>query len=463
MNFSKRPIGYNVHARIRSTNPAKNYALLGEVAVSTDSEIKGKGEKANNAKLSWKELGAKKRIVLLKPIFAEFSKRKEDFARLITSEVGKPIRESEEEMRESLEVYFEWFLENADAALKDEVVFRDSKNAHKIVYEPLGTAVVITPWNFPFETFVWGVIPNLLAGNTVVFKASEECPLAGKMIEEVMLSHGLPEGVFSEVYGAGGVGEKLARGKIDLIWFTGSSRVGKKLYKIAAGKFVNAILEMGGSNAGIVFEGASVEDSIPKLYEKRFGNCGQTCDALKRLIVHQSIFREVIEKLKGHVERMVVGDPQSRSTDIGSLVAKRQLDLLEAQVKDALEKGATVVTGGRKPNGLKGAYYLPTILTDIKPTMAVWKEEVFGPVLSIMPFKTEEEAIRLANDSQYGLGATVFMEDKERAKRVASRLATGTVEINSASHWQACSPFGGYKQSGMGREHGIYGFRELCQ
>jgi len=447
-------------SKLISTNPAKNYEVIGEVDISTDKEIKEKVELANKAKLKWKELGVKKRIELLKPIYEEFKKRKDEFPSLTTKEMGKPIVEAG--VDGSLEK-FKWFLENGEKALTDEITHKDEKSMHKIVYEPYGVAAVITPWNFPFSMFIWGTIPNLIAGNTVVFKISEECPLTGKLIEEIMNSKDLPEGVFSEIYGDGNVGQKLAESDVNLIWFTGSTKVGKLLYKIAAEKFIKVILEMGGSSPAVVFDDVDVSDIISEIYVERFRNCGQVCDAIKRVIVHESIFDEVVEKLKEEVEKKIIGDPSDEKTQIGSLVAKRQLDLLESQVKDAINKGAKIITGGKTPENLKGAFYEPTILTNITKDMCVCTEEVFGPVLPIVTFKTEEEAIELANDTLYGLGSRVYSKDLERARRVASKIEAGTVEINHGSRWLPCNPFGGYKQSGMGREHGIIGFRELCQ
>ncbi len=448
--------------KLISTNPAKNYEMIGEVDVSAAAEIEEKVRFANKAKLKWKALGVKKRIELLKPICEEFLKRKADFARLITAEVGKPISQSRSEVDCSVED-FEWFLDNGGKALEDEITHKDKASLHRIVYEPYGTAAVITPWNFPLNMFVWGAIPNLIAGNVVVFKISEECPLTGKLIEELMSSKNLPEGVFSEVYGAGDVGQKLAESDVNLIWFTGSTMVGKLLYKIAAEKFIKAILEMGGSSPAVVFGDVDVSDVVPELYNERFSNCGQVCDSVKRLIVHESIFDEAVEKLKIEVEKKVIGDPSDEKTQVGSLVAKRQLVLLQSQVKDAVEKGAKVIMGSESPANLKGAYYKPTLLTNVTRDMRVWTEEVFGPVLPIVPFKTEGEAVELANDTPYGLGSRVYSKDVERAERVASKIQAGTVEINHAQRWLNRNPFGGYKQSGMGREHGTVGFRELCQ
>lgn len=448
--------------KLISTDPAHNYTVIGSVTVSTLQEIKQKVALAQKAKTQWKEIGVAKRVIYVRGLHNKLMDKKEEIIRLVISETGKCLKDARSEV-DRYGKNFQWSLENAEASLQDEVTYEDDQTIHKIIYEPFGVAAVITPWNHPFGMFIWGVIPNLLAGNTVVFKHSEECPLTGKFIEEVIHSTALPEGVFSEVYGNGLVGKQLLEQNINLIWFTGSSVVGKEIYKAGAEKFIKVVLEMGGSNPGIVFEDADVDRFIDKLYAKRFLTCGQTCDALKRLIVHESLFDEVVRKLKIKVEEKKIGNPEDESTDIGSLVAKRQVDLLDGQVKDAIRKGATVITGGRKPKDLLGAYYLPTILTSVTRTMRVWKEETFGPVLVVVPFQTEEEALMLANDTTYGLGALVFTADKGRAKRISMKLESGTVEINSATHWLSCNPFGGYKESGMGREHGKQGFQELTQ
>jgi acyl-CoA reductase-like NAD-dependent aldehyde dehydrogenase len=354
-------------------------------------------------------------------------------------------------------------MDNAGLALAKEVTHEDEQSIHTITYEPLGTVAVIAPWNFPLSVSLWGIIPNLLVGNTVIFKISEECPLIGKIIEEIMTSHDLPEGVFSEVYGAGDVGQKLAESDIDLIWFTGSTHVGKLLYTIAAKKFIKAILEMGGSSPCVAFDDIDIPYFAQAIYPERFGNAGQVCDSVKRLIVQDTIFDQVVEELKNVVESKVIGDPLSSETHLGPLVAQRQLIKIQEQVDDAVSKGATVITGGHSAENLQGAFFEPTILTNISKDMRVWTEEVFGPVLPVISFTTEDEALELANDTMYGLGGRVFSKDIERAKRVASRIDTGTVEINQVSRWLPCNPFGGYKQSGMGREHGKVGFRELCQ
>lgn len=449
-------------SKLISTNPTENYSIVGSVSISDLAEISEKVQKANDAKTAWKELGVKKRVELLRPICKEFSKRGKELAQLITKETGKPIAQSHDEAKGYVED-FEWFLDNAESSLGDEITYEDKNSIHKIVYEPFGVAGVITPWNFPFGMAVWGIVPNLLAGNTVVFKISEECPLVGKLMEKVFLNHKLPKGVFSEIYGAGEIGKQLSENDINLIWFTGSTKVGKLLYKTAADKFIKVVLEMGGSTPCIVFEDADIAKAVEVIYASRFQNCGQVCNAVKRLIVHKSVANKVISQLKNLIELKQVGNPQDEKTDIGSLVAKRQLDLLKEQVDDAMSKGAKVLAQLPVPNNLKGAFYPPIILGNITRNMRVWKEEVFGPVLSLVTFLTEQEAVELANDTIYGLGSKVFSKDIVRARRVASRIEAGTVEINGANRWLSCNPFGGYKNSGMGREHGVIGFRELCQ
>lgn len=448
--------------KLISTNPAKNYQPLGEVEISTDEEIKAKVSQANAAKLDWKELGLQNRIEILRPLFDKFAAKKDEFARLITAEMGKPAVQSHSEVQGALE-NISWLLDHAPKALQNEITHEDEKSIHQIIYEPYGTASVISPWNFPLSVAIWGILPNLIVGNTVVFKISEECPLVGKLIEDVMKSANLPEGVFSEIYGAGDIGHKLATGDVDLLWFTGSTKVGKEIYKIAAEKFIKAILEMGGSSPAVIFPDADIDAAVEQLYGERFGNCGQVCDAIKRLIVHESVFEKVLEKLSGELAGKKIGDPSDKGTDIGPLVAKRQQDLLTSQVNDALEKGAKIAFIKEVPENLQGAYYPPTLLTDVKPEMRVWHEEVFGPVLPIVTFKTDEEAVRLANDTSYGLGSRIYTGDLKKAQQIASKIQAGTVEINNVNRWLNCNPFGGYKNSGMGRELGTVGFRELCQ
>jgi succinate-semialdehyde dehydrogenase/glutarate-semialdehyde dehydrogenase len=266
------------------------------------------------------------------------------------------------------------------------------------------------------------------------------------------------------VYGGGNVGEILVNQNINLIWFIGSSATGKKLFKIAGEKQIKAVLEMGGSNPAIVFDDADIDKAIQHVYNGRFMNAGQVCDAIKRLIIHENIYDKFLIKLTEKIKKLKIGDPLLPSTQMGPLSSLKQKKLLEEQVSDALKLGAKAIIGGNQLPNTTGAYYSPMLLTHINFQMRVWKEEVFGPVLPIVTFKTEEEAIRLANDTPYGLGSAVYSSDIERARRVANLIEAGYVNINDGNRWSVCSnPFGGVKASGMGCEHGRQGFQELCQ
>lgn len=450
-------------ATIISTNPADNYSVVGEVTVSTDGQIKQKVAAAQSVKTEWKELGVAARVKLLEPIRDEFLARQGEIAELISREMGKPITESSSEVSRYTGGELTWFLENAEKALADETTLSDDESLHRIRFEPYGVAAAIAPWNYPFGMAVWGIFPNLIAGNPVVFKTSEENPLCGKLIEEIIANHNLPEGVFAQVYGGGDVGKKLAESDVDLIWFTGSTATGKALYKTAANKFIKAVLEMGGSNPCVVFEDADIEAAAPVICAGRFQNCGQVCSSLKRLIVHESVATKLIKKVADIIETQVVGDPLDPKTTISSLVAKRQQELLQSQFDDAVAKGAKILAQKPVPAGLKGAFFPPTLLGNITKDMRVWREEVFGPIFPVVTFTTEAEAIELANDTPYGLGARVVSSDKQRAQRVAGKIDAGSIGINQEARFAPQDPFGGFKHSGLGRERGIHGLRELCQ
>jgi acyl-CoA reductase-like NAD-dependent aldehyde dehydrogenase len=447
--------------KITSINPS-TYEILGEVNSSSEEDIIKKIQLAQAVRKEWKDFGLEKRASLLRSLVEKLRSKKDDLSRLASQEMGMPITQARADVDDSLS-FFSWYLDNAHKYLSPEVVYEDENVINTVFYEPFGVAAVITPWNFPMSNFVWGAAQHLIVGNTVIYKTSEECLLVGKLLEEIIHSTKLPEGVFSEIYGDGTIGDFLIHQNINIISFTGSTKVGKQLYKIAGEKFIKAVMELGGSAPGIVFADADLDTAIESVYGNRFTNCGQICDGLKRLLVHESIFEAVVAKLKSKLASVKVGNALEETTEIGPLVAKRQLELLEEQVNDAVAKGAKIITGGKRIDNLKGAFYEPTLLTDITPDMRVWQEEVFGPVLPIVAFDSEEKVIRMANHTKYGLGGYIYTQDKEKAQRVAAQIETGMVSINTANYVQPCSPFGGYKDSGMGREHGKFGFHELTQ
>lgn len=448
--------------KLISINPS-NYKELGSVEISSHDEVKKKVELAHKAMLGWKELGTAKRVELLREVFDEIKERKEEIALLESQEMGMPLTDALIDVDGTLD-YANWYFENTEKYLAPETTFESDTEIHQVVYEPIGVAALIIPWNFPLANFVWGGLQSLICGNVVVMKHSEEVPFCSKFIEEIMSNHKLPVGVFNVVYGAGEVGNILVHENINLITFTGSTKTGKQLYKVAGEKFIKAVVELGGSAPGIVFEDADLDIATENVCFNRLLNQGQCCDGLKRVVVHENIADGLINRLKVQFENKKIGNAEDRLSEIGPLVAKRQLDLLVAQVENAIQCGAEVVTGGKSlEKELGGSFYQPTILKNVTPDMRIWKEEVFGPVLPIMTFATEEEAIKLANDTVYGLGSYIYTQNKDTVEKVSGAIQSGMVSVNGTNYIMPFNPFGGYKDSGFGREHGKYGFHELTQ
>ena len=383
-------------------------------------------------------------------------------ANIQTQEVGKPITQSKENVKRDI-TRIKHNLLVAPQHLDPEIIDQSDTQINKVFFEPYGVMAVIILWNYHSSNFFVATTQAILAGNTIVFKHSEECPLTSQLIEKMFKEAGFPNGVLNVVYGDGRVGQMLVDQDIDMIHFTGSSKVGEYLYQVAAKKFIPVILEMGGSSPGILFADKDLDQAVNSVCLERYSNCGQICCALKRLIVHQDVYDQVVKRVTDQVKSMKIGDPLKQDTFVGPLVSKRQLILLEKQIKDAVDKGVKVKCGGHRPEGLEGAYYSPTVLTDVTKNMKVYYEEVFGPVLTIIPFTTEEEAIKLANDTIYGLSAYVYTSDLEKADRVVAQLEAGNVSINGASYFSDNSPFGGYKRSGMGSNNGKFGFRQVTR
>lgn len=447
-----------------STNPAKNYEVVGEVEASTKEDVAATVANAHRTQKSWQALTIRERIEAVTSFVAICKERTEDLAQIITLETGRPIFSSRADVAKGVEC-LEAYLSTAEKYLAPLVTIDNDKELHTVHREPWGVVAAICPWNFPMTNVAWQCGQALLAGNAIAYKNSEENPLFTKLIAEVVAKSELPDGVFSVVYGNGDVGEWLARSDVNKISFTGSFATGHKLTQIAAEKFIPITTELGGSSPYIVFADATLDEAdIENIYSRRFLHSGQFCTSVKRLIAHESKFDEVVEKLAKVTAAKKIGDPSEEATELGSLVAQRQVEKIEAQVQDAVEKGAKVIIGGKRPDGLNGAYYEPTILTNITKDMRVWTEETFGPVLPVVPFKTEEEAVELANDTEYGLSSYVLTNDKELFNRVAPKLQAGMVAQKSVINLVAATnPFGGYKHSGMGRENGEFGFHDATQ
>jgi len=447
--------------QVISKNPSRNYEALGEVEETTNQEILKKLEFARYAQKEWKDLGLPKRIEIMRDLHAAFSNNIDKIAKLITQEMGKPITQSHQEIARALD-YLKWDFENAEKYLQPEVTFENDETIHKVFFEPKGIVLCIQPFNFPFSQFIWQTMQNLIVGNVVVSKPDINSPLTAKLIEEIIDGSKLPKGVLQIVIGGVEVGQFLANHNFDMILFTGSTATGEYLYKAAAEKMIPAHLELGGSSPAIVCADADIVTAAKKIFANRFRNCGQVCDAIKRVIVHESKFDELVKNLTIEAGNQIVGDSMNEKTTIGPLVNQKQLDKLMEQVADAVKKGAKIICGGKQPTDLNGSFYEPTLLTNITRDMRVWKEEVFGPVCPVITFKTLEEAIELGNDTIYGLSACIFTSNKATHEKISEELNAGMIAVNDKNYGSAYNPFGGVKASGNARVLGKYGFQELC-
>lgn len=449
---------------LKSINP-HDQSVVGELRVSTQQDVKRVGKMAQKALKSWRNLSVTKRAEYIKKFRKRVAKNKKKIARLTTLEMGKPIQQSVDDVNGEL-LFLDYYIKNGPKFLADETVYKKGKEHFRVTHEPYGVCACIAPWNFPLSMANSGVIPALIAGNTIILKPSEYTSLTQKMVIDLLNEAGIPDGVANLLIGDGKVGSMLIDEDIDLAWFTGSTKVGQEIYEKCGKKFIKASLEMGGSSPGIIFADADLDLTMDNLYWARFLNCGQVCTAIKRLFVEKPVYQKVIRLFVDKLKTVKVGNPMDKNTDIGPLVSQKQLKVLKEQVADAISKGAKVEIGGKQPEARElknGNYFEPTILTNVKLNMRVLTEEVFGPVLPIVPFKTEKEAIELANRTEYGLSAEVYTTDLEKGERVAKQIQAGTVTINTDNFFKPECPFGGYKKSGMGREYGEIGMKEFSQ
>jgi succinate-semialdehyde dehydrogenase/glutarate-semialdehyde dehydrogenase len=443
--------------KIVSINPSNNEEV-GAIEETTKEEVIKKVNLAKSVKNKWARLEIEERIVVLKEICNKFEENSDKIANLISLEMGKPINQSENEIKSTLKT-MKWDLENAANCIAPETTFESDNEIQKVFYEPKGIVVAISPFNYPFSLCCATAFQNLIVGNLVISKPDPNVPLLYKFLEEILDNSNLPSGVWQFVFGGKEIGSYLVEQDIDMICFTGNTKTGEYLYKVAASKMIPILMELGGSAPGIVCEDADINCVIDGIFKKKFSNSGQLCHALKRLIVHENVFGEVVNKLKSIAEKQNIGEPLDRNTTIGPLVNEKQINTLLEQFNDAKSKGANIICGGKQ---LKGNYFEPTILTNITKDMKVWEEEVFGPILPIVTFKTIEEAIELANDTIYGLGGYVFTTNRENFEKISRELKTGMVALNNLAYSAPYNPFGGVKKSGLGRTRGKWGLRGLC-
>jgi len=418
---------------------------------------------ARNAFQTWKEISVKERISLLETLLAIYKKRFDEMANAISMEMGAPMDWSTDVQTATGQSHIEDFI----LRLKEfsfEKQFDPKSNNH-ICYEPIGVCGLITPWNWPINQIGLKVIPALATGCTMILKPSEIAPISGVVFAEMIDEAGFPKGVFNLVNGSGDiVGNQIsAHPDIDMVSFTGSTRAGKLILKNAAETIKRVCLELGGKGGNIVFAD-SYPDAVRDGIKNVMSNSGQSCDAPTRMLVEKSIYERAIKEAADEANKMKVDLASKKGDHIGPVVSKVQYDKIINLINSGIEEGATLAAGGPElPNNLNKGYFIkPTIFTNVTNDMEIAKKEIFGPVLSIIPFETEEEAIKITNETEYGLGNYLQTEDKEKAKRVAKKLRSGTVYINGNGP-DSGTPFGGYRQSGNGREGGAWGLEEYLE
>jgi len=408
----------------------------------------------------WSQTTVAERADWLRKLSGALKDRSEAIAKTIAQEVGSPIS-----MATNVQAGLPVMVTGSYAQLITELKLEQELGNSLVVREPYGVVGAITPWNYPLHQIMAKVAPALAAGCTVVLKPSEVAPLNAFLLAEACQSINLPAGVLNIVTGYGPVvGEAIAsHPMVDMVSFTGSVRAGKRVGALAGEGIRKVTLELGGKSAFVVLDDAPFDKAIPAGARNAMLNSGQTCSAWTRMVVPRSRYQEALDLAAQAIGSLKVGDPLDSATRLGPLISDTQRQRVEGYIAKGKQEGARVVMGGGRPSGFSKGYYVdPTIFADVQSKMTIAQEEIFGPVLSVLPYDTEDEAVRIANDTIYGLAGGVWSGDPERAMRVARRMRTGQVDVNGG-RYNPLAPFGGYKQSGIGRELGMFGLEEYFQ
>ena len=445
---------------IEVINPA-NEEIIGSVPVGSAADVEVAVAAAKAAFSEWSNTSVEDRVVFLNLLSQAIKEHTEELTELITSEVGTPINYCRGAMVGTPRV-----VTRSYAKILENYEWEEEVRNSLIVKEPIGVVAMITPWNYPLHQIIGKVAPAIAAGCTMVVKPSKEAPLNSFVLADIIHEIGLPAGVFNLVSGhRREIGEVLSNHPdVDMVSFTGSTGAGVRVSELAAPSVKRVTLELGGKSANIILDDADIAKAASASIHACFGNSGQECSALTRLLVPESKKQEIVEVITAKMEKYSVGNPMDESKRCGPMVSERQQESVSSFIAAGIEEGATLLVGGLgMPDGLdKGYFVRPTVFSDVTPEMTIFREEIFGPVLSITTYSTDEEAVDLANDSEYGLSGGVWSGDEERALRVARQMRTGQVSINGGP-FNISAPFGGYKLSGNGRELGVHGLEEFLE
>ncbi len=458
--------------RIVSLNPATG-EILGEFDSAGPAEVRAAVARARTAQPEWNAWGIRNRVRVLRRFQQILLARKTGVARRITQEAGKPVVEAL--LTEVLVVLdaARFLAVNAFHILREEKLPHGNlalkAKSGYILREPYGVVGIITPWNFPFSIPATGALAALVAGNAVVLKPSELTPLIALELEAMLGEAGVPGDIFQVLPGEGATGAALVASAIDKLVFTGSVATGRRIAQIAAERLLPVVLELGGKDAMLVLDDADIDVASSGAVWGAFMNAGQTCLSVERCYVHRSLYANFLDACCAKARKLRVGNGmnEAAAADIGPMIHERQVRIVEAHIEDARQRGARVLTGGARLNlrGLAPTFFAPTVLAGVDHTMRIMSEETFGPVLPIMPFADDAEAVRLANDSDYGLAASVWTRNRARGERLARQLNVGTVMVNDtvSSFSISEAPHGGVKLSGLGRSHGRWGLEEMVR
>lgn len=454
--------------RLVSLNPADNSAVA-EFEVASESDVRAAVERARIAQAGWGALGLKRRLAVVRDFQQLLTDQKDAVARLITMEAGKPVVEAL--LTEVLVVLdgARFLLHNAHRLLRTEPLAHGSpimkaKRA-RLVREPYGAIGIISPWNYPFSIPATEALAALVAGNAVVLKPSEFTPAVAMKLSDLLHHAGVPGDVFQVVIGEGSVGAALLDAGINKAIFTGSVATGRRVAQDAAKRLLPLVLELGGKDPMIVLDDADVDVVSSAATWGAFVNAGQACLSVERCYVHRSLYQKFTQACAEKAGKLRVGNGLEPQTDVGPMIHERQLCIVEEQVNDGVQRGARVLSGGRRLQELGPNFYAPTVIANVDHSMRLMREETFGPVLPVMPFDSDDEAIALANDSDFGLAASVWTRNRRRGEALAARVQAGTVMVNDVVSCFGISeaPHGGVKNSGIGRTHGGIGLEEMTQ